>query len=196
MTYIATLFRQARTMLGLRPVEIARQAGYRNVAKGIRRVTNIEDGTDMFPKPAVYQRFLPILGLDECDVFQAMALDFEALDQPVPPRLIVRIIPSFYVPRDLPEGVSLDEAIAFARKVSAEEGHSVCVTLTRIRGLYIWPDGKESEGYGLPINNLPFLESVRASYPGKTLKEQFLLFKELGKTPRKQVSPGVSTGSR
>lgn len=182
MGYVATLFRQAREKLGLRPVDVARRAGYKNVAKGIRRLTNIEDGSDIFPRPVIYRKFLHILGIDEWDVLQAMALDFDALDQPVQPRIIERVIPSFYVEHELPEGVTREEAIAIARRISVERNHSVCVTLTRIRGIYIWPDGQEHEGYGLPVDNLPFMEAVRAQYPGKTFEEQLRLFRELAKT--------------
>ena len=182
MTRVGRLFQQARRKLGLRPVEVARRAGYKNINKGIRRITDIETGSDMFPKPAVYRRFIGLLGIDEWDVLQAMAEDFDELDQPVPPRLIVRLIPSFYIQHPLPEGCTTEEAIAIAERVAQERDLQVCVTLTGIRGLYIAPSGARHEGYGLPLNNLPFMESVRQLYPGHTFKEQLRLFRELAKT--------------
>ena len=190
MTRVGRLFEQARRKLGLRTVEVARRAGYRNTNKGIRRITDIESGSDMFPKPAVYRRLIAVLGIDEYDVLQAMAEDFDELDQPVPPRLIVRLIPSFYVQHPLPEGCTTEQAIAIAEQVSRDRNLSVCVVLTRVRGLYIKPNGDRHEGYGLPLNNLPFMESVRKLYPGHTFREQLRLFRGLAKTRIETVHDG------
>jgi len=182
MSQVANLFRRARNERGLRIVDVARQAGYTNINKGIRRLTNIETGSDMFPRQVIYGKFIGLLGLDEFDVFQAMADDFAELDRPVPPRLIVRIIPSFYTPHELPDGCTTEEAIVIGERVARERNKSVCVTLSQIRGLYIYPDGKRREAYGLPISSLPFLESMRGLYPGHTFKEQLRLFQALAKT--------------
>ncbi len=186
MGHVGNLFREARKRLGLRSVEVARLAGYSNLPKGIRRLESIEDGSDIFPKPEVYRRFLPVLGLEEEEVLRAMADDFDELDQPVPPRVIAQLNAFIMFPVELPEGVSLPQAIAVARRVAAEKGWTVCVTLSRIRGLYIWPDGKECEGYGLPLTNSPFLLTLQNLYRGKTFKEQLRLFKRASRLAGQQ----------
>jgi len=177
MGHVGNLFREARKRLGARQVEVARRAGYSNLAKGIRRLANIEDGTDRFPKPQVYRRFLPVLGIEEGDVLRAMAEDFEELDRPVPPRVIAQPHPCVCFPVELPEGISLAQAIAVARRIVAENDVQVCVRLSSIRGLWISPDGTECEAYGLPLTSLPFMGALRNLYPGKTFKEQLRLFR-------------------
>ena len=182
MSRVANLFRRARNERGLRIVEIARQAGYTNINKGIRRLTNIETGSNMFPRQVIYGKFIGLLGLDEFDVFQAMADDFAELVKAVPPKLVIRIIASFYTRHELPDGCTTEQAIVIAERVARERNKAVCVTLSLIRGLYISPSGKRREAYGLPISSLPFLESMRGLYPGHTFKEQLRLFRALAAT--------------
>ena len=85
--------------------------------------------------------------------------------------------------------VAEDRAVA----QSHEHAHMrSCVTLPRIRGLYIRPDGTGFEAYGLPVSNVPFTESLRRSYPGRSLKEQFRLFGRVSKTRMEHVGkPGA-----
>jgi len=110
MSCLGELLWKTRRSLGLTIVEVARRAGYRNVNKGIRRYTDIETGSDVFPKEVIRRRFTEVLGLDEADILAAMLMDFEELDRPVAPRLIIRIMASAYaehpLPRRLAEGAT------------------------------------------------------------------------------------------
>ncbi len=156
MSHLGNLFERARGGLGLRIVDVARQAGYANLNKGIRRYANIEDGDDVFPSKIVYQRFATVLGLDELAILAAMVDDFEELDRPVPPRLVIRVTPCFHQQRSLPPDCSRQEAEAIAVDVARKENRKVCLVLSRLRALYIEPDGKRFEAYGLPASSLPF----------------------------------------
>ena len=48
MGHLGRLLESRQRSLGLRPVDIARRAGYRNTNKGVRRYCNIEAGESIF----------------------------------------------------------------------------------------------------------------------------------------------------
>jgi hypothetical protein len=192
MTHLGRLFSQARSKLGIGIVDVARRAGYRNLNKGMRRYTQIENGSDIFPVEIIRQRFCKVLGLDDADLLGAMAADFEELDRPVPPRLIVRLAFAFYVEEPLPEGCTREEAEAYAERVARERDRSVCVTLSEIRSLFISPNGKKSEAYCVPVSTLPTLEGLRAASRISSIKERFRLVAQVSSTPREGTASGTS----
>ena len=154
MSRLGEQLRTRRRELGWRPVDIARQGGYLNVNKGVRRYQRIEDGRDIFPDRRVLRRFTAAMGIDDAEAVQAMAEDFCELDRPVSPKVIVRMMPAIYIPLRLPDGCSREEAEAIATDYARTKNRRVCVTLSRIRGLYIKPDGTRFEAYGLPASTL------------------------------------------
>lgn len=63
LSYIAHLFKSTRIKLNLRVVEVVREAGYKNIAKGCRRLRHIERGKEKEAVP-VYKRFAQVLDID------------------------------------------------------------------------------------------------------------------------------------
>ena len=63
LSYIAHLFKSTRIKLNLRAVEVVREAGYKNTAKGCRRLKHIEGGKKKEAVP-VYKRFAHVLDID------------------------------------------------------------------------------------------------------------------------------------
>ena len=134
-------------------MDVVIAAGYRNVNKGLRRYEALERGRIVFPKSAILQPFTRSLEIDETIVLMAMCRDFEELDMPVSPEVIVKILPGVYMPLELPEHCTPEEAESIGSEYSRNTGRTVCLVLSRIRGLYIEPDGGKYEAYGLPSSH-------------------------------------------
>lgn len=105
-----------------------------------------------------------------------MSEDFARLDRPVPPRAIVRIMAAVYIPLELPEGCTVDEAVKIAKRHAVEEKRRVWVALSELRCITIRPDGTSYESYGLPhttLGGLPgalFPEQLRSKAGLRTAK--------------------------
>lgn len=176
-TAIGRLFHQARKAQGMSFGDVARRAGYRNVAKGANKLVTIERGENPFPRPELRERFAPALGVSADAVFGALCEDFERLDRDVPPEVIVRMIPGVLMSLKLPDGCTVREAIDLAKQYSAEYNVKVCVTFSNIRGLYIRPDGSSFESYGLPSSTFRgfpggFLDAKLCSKQGRRLQHE------------------------
>ncbi len=88
LSYIAHLFESARIKLNLRRVEVVREAGYKNTAKGCRRLKHIEGGEqEALP---VYERFAHVLDIDweevKEEIRERRRKRREERDQLLPPR--------------------------------------------------------------------------------------------------------------
>ena len=153
VTHLGRLLRRKRREKEWRPVDVVRAAGYRNVNKGIRRYEAVEQGRIVLPRSVILHPFTLALEIDETAVLMAMCRDFEELDRPVSPRVIVRIMPGVYMLLDLPANCMLEEAESIGSEYSRNTGFTVCLVLSRIRGLYIKPDGRKYEDYGLPSSS-------------------------------------------
>ena len=113
MSCLGELLWKTRRSLGLTIVEVARRAGYRNVNKGIRRYTDIETGSDVFPKEVIRRRFTEVLGLDEADILAAMLRSWTA---PLPLGSSSASWPR-RMPNTLYPGASLKEQLRLVREV-------------------------------------------------------------------------------
>ncbi len=188
MSSISELFRRRCAEIELSRREIAERAGYVNITKGMNRLRRLEDPKTYFPNRQVMERFAAVMGISEEEMDLALCTDFEELDRPVKPSVVARVMPAVYTAVKLPEDCSPEEAVEIAKQVSAETGMSCCVTLSKIRGVYVWKDGTIRESYGLPGSPLgvPAFSGRRA----KDLKLQ----KDVADTPRE--SSGEKPGSR
>ena len=155
-----------RRRLGLSRGELVRRAGWRNVSKGANKLVRIERGEDVFPDDELRGRFARLLGITEDEMLAAMSEDFERLDRPAPPEVIVRVAAAVHVGLDLPEGCTVEEALEIAKRHAVEEKRHVCVVLSQLRCITIRPDGTSFESFGLPTTTLGGL-------PGKLLEERF-----------------------
>lgn len=148
MSHLSELFRQARAKLSLSRPQVANRAGYKNIIKGIRRLDWIEQGRDWFPHQDLLERFSQALQIDEADLIQSLCLDFCDLDQPVLPKITVRLFPAYYAHLRLPLGCTTEEAIDMAVEYSRKHKLHTWVSLSRVRSLAITPSGQRSEVYG------------------------------------------------
>jgi transcriptional regulator with XRE-family HTH domain len=154
MSHLGRLLLEARQRLGWTPEEAARQAGYVRIQKGVRHLSAIERGEDIFPEQSRLGRFAKSLGVEKEAILQAQCSDWEELDRPCEPRVIIRIMPSIYQHAALPPNCTTEQAIEIASAISKERRLSTCVVLSRIRGLYLEPDGTRKEVHALPGGGL------------------------------------------
>lgn len=162
MSNIAELFENRRKELDLSVREVAKKAGYtqKNLSKGMRKYSRLEESDCYFPRRSIRDKFAPVLGLTDEDIQGALHADIEELDEPVDPYIIVRWMPAVYGSVELPEQCSREEAVRKAHQVAREKNKRCCVVLSRIRGLYVEPDGSAQEAYSLP--NTSFGGSVKS----------------------------------
>jgi transcriptional regulator with XRE-family HTH domain len=150
VTYIGQLICEVRGQRRLTRRQVVELAGYRNLTKGLRRLDELESGRDVLPDARVLERFVAVLGIAEADVLLALGRDFDELDRPIRPYLVLRWLPGLYFNQSLPAGCSTREACVVARQIVAERNIRVCLVRSRIRGRYFGPEGTEFEAYGLP----------------------------------------------
>ena len=162
MSHISKLFYAHRKAQGVSVKEIAVQAGYKNIVKGIRRYSKLEHEHSHFPDPRMVERFAPLLGITEDEIDEANAADFQILDQPVRPSLIIRLMAAVYVNHKLPENCTVEQAVEIAKGIAVEKKMNCCVTVSSVRGIYISPDGTANECLGLPVSifNTPRLTGI------------------------------------
>lgn len=154
--------RQQREFKGIRLGPLAEMVGYKNRSKGGQRISAFERYGHITNDFLI--KLIRALELDEDKVSEAMAKDLaeweEWANEPVPMRMIVRLMATVYCPHPLPQDVTTaEEAEAYARRFAKENNHRVCLALNRRESLWIGADG-EIEGRtqarpGLP--NIPYV---------------------------------------
>jgi transcriptional regulator with XRE-family HTH domain len=70
LRFLGDQFKEARKRLGLRRVELVREAGYQNTNKGCRRILHIERGEPPLADERVLERFAHVLDLDLDQLFE------------------------------------------------------------------------------------------------------------------------------
>ena len=154
MKHLGELFRQARKALALSATEIAQLAGYKNIDKGMRRYRQIENGNNLFPHQEVLERFRTALELDVSEIVMAQALDFQELDKPIQPYIVYRFVPGFHVTMELHPDCTMDQALMTAKKLARRLELRTCLVVSRLRSIFIDPDGSTEEALGLPIMSI------------------------------------------
>ena len=141
--------REQRVARGLTLGRLAAEVGYRNIGKGTNRLHQLETEGEFHPD--LLLKVIAALDLDTRTLRRLLAEDREAMlsawnawaDEPVPPLLVVRAIPGFYVERALPEGVvKLRAAEAIASAYAARRGLRVCLVFNRRLSVFFETDGE------------------------------------------------------
>jgi transcriptional regulator with XRE-family HTH domain len=145
-TELGELIRRSRRSLGWTLQELARRMGYRNLAKGARRLEHLEQSgmasTDLEARAA------SALGLDQRLLVEIKARDDAArahlfqewLEGAQPMELYGYVAgATFRVP--LPERLTEDQAIAFAMDTRQELRVRMCLVVDRKRSFWISSDG-------------------------------------------------------
>ena len=173
MNHLGELFRQARIALGLSPTEIAQLAGYKNIDKGTRRYRQIEDGDDLLPHREVLERFRTALRIDVSDVVMAQSLDFEELEKPTQLYIVHRIFPGLHSKLELPADCTIDQGLMTAKALAEKLKVRTCLVLSKIRCIYVDPDGETEHALGIPIMSI-----------GSYNKQAMRLTKRVARIPR------------
>jgi hypothetical protein len=137
--------RSTRRRLNLSLGQVARLVGYRNLSKGSRRIAAIENSgrgdAVLLGEVLVALGIHPATAADlaEQDRQERRRVWDEWADQPVPMRMIVRIMAAMYSEQALPAGVETPEqAETYARNFAKAHRLKVCLALSR--RLSVWID--------------------------------------------------------
>ena len=150
MSNIGRLVADTRVAQGMSERDLILKAGYKNEAKGLRRLRTIEEGRDPLPAEHRFRPFTKALALDDETILMALCADFDALDKPTPPKVVIRLMPGFYRTLPLPENCTPELAVDLAKRFSAQRGLRCCVCLSRIRSIYVEPDGSVELSFSPP----------------------------------------------
>ncbi len=144
--------KEERLKQRLNTSELARLMGYRNVSKGMNRITNLERENIIIPE--VLEKIVNVLNLDHEYVDSLIKRDEEKdrrifeewLSEPIEMYYVMRIIPTIYLSYNLPSNINSEiEAIKFVANIAKEKYKKCCLVLSRKEKIYIDEDG-EIEG--------------------------------------------------
>lgn len=143
-THLSKYFKKRRIEMGLKTGQLARLVGYRNLSKGIRRITEFE--TTGAVHPVLFQKLTAALEVEQETIKRLLKNDYgdwsRWADEPVMPYLVLRIMPAFYTQLNLPESVcSTKEAERFASITARRYHKKCCLVLSRRISIWIDADG-------------------------------------------------------
>ncbi len=150
MSHIGRLFRSTRKEAGVTLKDVVLAAGYRNLNKGLRRLSMLEDGRTLLPDTRTVGKFAAVLSIDDGDIAMALDLDWQELDRPIKSYLVERLMPAVYRRHELPEDCTVSDAHKIGARMSAETGRSFCLVLSGVRCVYFYPSGKQCESHHVP----------------------------------------------
>jgi transcriptional regulator with XRE-family HTH domain len=140
-------FRQQRKERGLSLAELARHLGYKNATKGCNKIQKFEQRGEIHAD--LLRKMADSLGIDKVTIDTLIEQDRrkfvrvwnEWADQPIQPRVAVRLTRAFYKSVPLPWRVpTLEEAEAFAAETARRWNKRACLTWSR--RLSVWFDSK------------------------------------------------------
>jgi len=143
-THLGNYFRQRRIDRGLSRGQLARQAGYKNISKGARRIWQLEEEGIVYPQ--LLNRLAGILEIDrqkidelvEEERREALQRWSEWVNTPISPYIVVRLMPAVYQYRELPpEITSIDEAEAYACETARHFGREVWLVWSRRLSVHV-----------------------------------------------------------
>jgi len=138
-TYLAAARKAKHLTLG----QLARRIGYQNLAKGSRRIQQLErEGRTV---DGLLERLVSALDLDPAHVWSLVEQDRQAwvawASEPVEPELRVRLIPAIWGRAKLPVGLSREGALQFARARAVETGRVHVLMCNRAEEVWCYGDG-------------------------------------------------------
>ena len=145
-TQLGELLRNTRLNQRLTPQDVARRLGYRNLNKGARRVERLErTGNEAH---SFIETLAAVLACDQAHVADLKVRDdvarrsaFEACLNVPQPMQLYRKAAGLAIGAQIPDGLTEEEAVAYAIKLQRTEGLPMCLVLDRRRSLWIDKDG-------------------------------------------------------
>ena len=142
MTHIGYLLRNFRFKNKITCKVIALGLGDTNTNKGARRYLEWERG-EGYPKKEELEKLFQVMRLDPQKVEEVVKQDQQDyekwLDEPIPMTLVVRLMACVDV--DVPENLSPDEVIEFAREYARKANLRVCLVKSRRGSVYFDKNG-------------------------------------------------------
>lgn len=148
MTFLGDHFRQLRLTHGLTLAQTAKLLGYRNTAKGCRRVSTLEDRGRAHP--ILLAKLGNLLGVSAATIDELAKQDYDDFvqrwnawaDQPIEPYTVIKLIPAVYMQRPVPRRVRTREAAEkWATGLARKWNKTVCLVWTRRSSTWIEPNG-------------------------------------------------------
>ena len=150
--------KERRNQLRLTVSQLASDIGYRNINKGIRRITAVESGHIDSELVAKLMMHLQVTQEDRDRCLNLEATARKLLIEKMPkfkPVIVWRAMPCIYVPVNLPEGLTeQQDMIAYAAEFSRERHGHCCLKLDYDLRYWINERG-ETGNADRTISNLP-----------------------------------------
>ena len=132
----------------LTPQQLAAAIGYKNLAKGANRILTLERAGETAGD--LLDKLIAVLALDREHV-HALADDdrrafIEAWEawasEPVAPEMRYRVMPAIWCRAPVPDGLSREEAAAFASARAVDSGWAHVLIWSRREEVWCYPDGR------------------------------------------------------
>ena len=137
-TKLAGYIKQERNMKGLNTAQLSKMMGYKNINKGMRRISALE--REGFATADLLKKVADNLNLDHEYIDSLIRKDREAyeaeyeqwLNEPVKMSYTIRAMPAIYLTYDLPSEITNEaEAIAYVSVVAKEKRCLAWFSLSR-----------------------------------------------------------------
>jgi len=99
--------------------------------------------------------FFDVMGIDKSVLDYVIELDYQAFEEELvkpysPEEFIVRAMPTVHFKVDLPEGVSLEEAVRIAQEYADEKRKQAFISVKSLKTVFIRPHQEPKEGFFPP----------------------------------------------
>jgi transcriptional regulator with XRE-family HTH domain len=149
-THLSRYFRQRRQALGLRFGDLARRMGYKSLPGVCNKLVRFEEQGDISLE--LFNKLAAVLEIDEATIRQLAAQDRrEQLEQwthwanqPIEPKVILRIMPAVYWSHRIPQHLTtIEEMEAFAQTLTKEKHMKGCLIVSRRLAVYFDERGEK-----------------------------------------------------
>jgi hypothetical protein len=180
-TNLGNYFRTQREQAGLNLNQLGALAGYKNTTKGMNRIGKFE--RDGHVHPELLNNLMAVLHVGRETVERLVEQDrreFFAewtawVNEPIEPYLVLRVMPSIYFRKDIPDSVqSIDEAEDYASTFAKRMRCKVYLILSRRITLEYTKEGVLNDA----LESLPGHPAVPSMRLGRSRKR--FLFRSLG----------------
>jgi hypothetical protein len=165
---VASHFNCQRLAKNLTLGDVARLVGYRNIAKGANRIVRFERqgiiNDDLLIKlsKALAIDWATVEELAEQDRREHIEAWNKWADEPVPMKMVVRLMATIYSNCPLPSEITTpEEAVKYACAVARLRRMQVCLVLNRRQSVWIGTDGtvdRRTEATPIGDPNLPWMQ--------------------------------------
>jgi hypothetical protein len=143
--HLRNYVRRQRDLKGIRLGPLAEAIGLKNRNKGSRLILQFE--REGIVSDDLLAKLIRTLELNEDEIARAMEKDQEEWEawvfEPVPMRMIVRLVAAVYCLRPIPDEITTpEEAVAYARNFAKNKHFRVCLALNRRESVWIGEDGE------------------------------------------------------